>query len=83
MDKGLNNRSGCRKKRALSPLKPEPRTAPLQVKALTLNLGVRMRGTLGDIDPLNKLPFKRARSGAQKGPLEGVSLLLPLILRPL
>ena len=25
-------------------------------------LGVRIRGTLGDIDPLNKVPFKRATS---------------------
>ena len=33
------------------------------------NLGVRIRGTLGDIDPLNKVPFKRAISRAKKGPL--------------
>ena len=32
-------------------------------------LGVRVRGTLGDIDPLNKVPFKRATSRVQKGPL--------------
>ena len=32
-------------------------------------VGVRIRGTLGDIDPLNKLTFKRARSTLQKGPL--------------
>ena len=32
-------------------------------------MGVRIRGTLGDIDPLNKVPFKRARSRVQKGPL--------------
>ena len=32
-------------------------------------LGVRIRGTLGDIDPLNKVPFKRATSRIQKGPL--------------
>ena len=32
-------------------------------------IGVRSRGTLGDIDPLNKVPFKRARSRAKKGPL--------------
>ena len=25
-------------------------------------MGVRIRGTFGDIDPLNKLPFKRARN---------------------
>ena len=30
-------------------------------------MGVRIRGTLGDTDPLNKLPFKRARSAVQKG----------------
>ena len=32
-------------------------------------VGVRIRGTLGDIDPLNKFPFKRATSRVQKGPL--------------
>ena len=32
-------------------------------------VGVRIRGTLGDIDPLNKVPCKRARSRVQKGPL--------------
>ena len=32
-------------------------------------LGVRIRGTLGDVDPLKKLPFKRAASRVQKGPL--------------
>ena len=39
--------------------------------------GVRIRGPLGDIDPLNKVPFKRATSRVQKGPLLGVSLILP------
>ena len=38
-----------------------------------------MRGTLGDIDPLNKAPFKRATSRVKKGSLEGVSLVLPRI----
>ena len=33
------------------------------------NLGVRIKRTLGDIDPLNKVPFKRATSRVQKGPL--------------
>ena len=33
------------------------------------SVGVRIRGTLGDIDPLNKVPFKRATSRVQKGPL--------------
>ena len=32
-------------------------------------LEVRIRGTLGDIDPLNMVPFKRATSKVQKGPL--------------
>ena len=32
-------------------------------------LGGRIRGTLGDIDPLNKVPFKRATSKVKKGPL--------------
>ena len=31
-------------------------------------MGVRIRETLGDIDPLNKVPFKRATSRVQKGP---------------
>ena len=31
-------------------------------------MGVRIRGTLGDLDPLNKVPFKRATSKVQKGP---------------
>ena len=35
----------------------------------TSNMGLRIRGTLEDIDPLKKLPFKRARSRVQKGPL--------------
>ena len=34
-----------------------------------VNSGVRIRGTLGDIDPLNKVPSKRARSRVQEGPL--------------
>ena len=38
--------------------------------------GVRIRGTLDDIDPLNKVPFQRAISRVKKGPLEGVSLIL-------
>ena len=35
------------------------------------DMGVRIRGTLGDIDPLNKVPFKRAISRVK------VSLVLP------
>ena len=36
-------------------------------------VGVRIRGTLGEIDPLNKVPFKRATS---RSPLRGL-LRLP------
>ena len=32
-------------------------------------MGVRIRGTLRDIDPLNKVPFERATSRVQKGSL--------------
>ena len=32
-------------------------------------MGVRIRGTLGDIDPLNQVLFQRARSRVKKGPL--------------
>ena len=45
-------------------------------------LGARITRTLGDIDPLNKVPFKRATSRVQKGPLSGVSLVLPRKLVP-
>ena len=39
-------------------------------EVMDLLLGVRIRGTLGDIDPLNnKVPLKRATSRVQKGPL--------------
>ena len=34
-------------------------------------MGVRIRGTLGDIDPLNKVPFKRATS-REGSPLRGL-----------
>ena len=33
-------------------------------------LGVKNKGTLGDIDALDKVPFKRARSRVKKGPLK-------------
>ena len=39
-----------------------------QVLSSRANLGARIR-TLGDIDPLKKVPFKRARSRVKKGPL--------------
>ena len=32
-------------------------------------IGVRIKGTLGDIDPLKKVPFKRAISRLKNGPL--------------
>ena len=45
---------------------------PYDQRALEL-LGVGIRGTLGDLDLLNKVPFKRARSRVQKGyPLRGL-----------
>ena len=41
-------------------------------------LGGRIKGTLGDIDPLNKVPSKRARSRVQKGyPLRGLPNTTP------
>ena len=41
-------------------------------------LGGRIKGTFGDIDPLNKVPLKRARSRVQKGyPLRVSLILLP------
>ena len=43
----------------------------------TAVLGVRMRGTLGDIDPLNKVLFKRSISRVKKGAFGVVSLILP------
>ena len=39
--------------------------------------GVRNRGTLGDIDPVNAVPFKRAISRVKKGPLLGAFLTIP------
>ena len=35
----------------------------------TTTTGVRITGTLEDIDPLSKVSFKRARSRVKKGPL--------------
>ena len=40
-------------------------------------MGARIRGNFGDIDPLKKVPVKRAKSRVKKGPLLGVSLILP------
>ena len=34
-----------------------------------ITLGVRIRGPLGDIDPLKKVPVERAKSRVHKGPL--------------
>ena len=50
------------------PLKPGLRIVASRARATT-QVGVMIRGTLGDIDPLNKVPFKRATSRVQKGPL--------------
>ena len=38
-------------------------------KTLNSKAGLGLGGALGDIDPLNKVPFKRATSRVQKGPL--------------
>ena len=35
-------------------------------------LGVRIKGTLGDIDPLNKVLFQRAMSRLKNSPLRGL-----------
>ena len=44
----------------------------------TVEVGGRIKGTLGDIDPLNKVPLKRARSRVQKGyPLRGLPNTTP------
>ena len=52
------------------PLPPAACRAPcLAYPAEAHDVGLRIRGTVGDIDPLNKAPLKRARSGVQKGPL--------------
>ena len=41
-------------------------------------LGGRIKGTLGDIDSLNKVPLKRARSRVEKGyPLRGLPNTTP------
>ena len=42
---------------------------PYTIVITRIEVGDRIRGTLGDIDPLNKVPFQRARSRVQKGPL--------------
>ena len=45
------------------------RSSPRDPSEAALNLGVRITGTLGDIDPLNRVLFKRARSKVKQGPL--------------
>ena len=40
-------------------------------------MGDRIRGTLGDIDPLNKVPVEESQKRVQKGSLLRVPLLLP------
>ena len=59
---------------------------PTTTTALSIiELGGRIKVTLGDIDPLNKVPLKRARSRVQKGyPLRGLPNITPyeLIIQP-
>ena len=50
-----------------------------QIMACFCSVGDRIRGTLGDIDPLNKVPVKRARRGLRRGSRLRVPLLLPRI----
>ena len=40
-----------------------------QLSGFYCKLGVKIRGTRGDVDHLNKVPSKRARSRVKKGPL--------------
>ena len=54
---------------ALQPRHLSSQQLELNQLLLLLPVGLRMRGTLGDIDPLNKVPVKRATSRVQKGPL--------------
>ena len=42
---------------------------PYTIVISRIEVGDRIRGPLGDIDPLNRVPFQRARSRVQKGPL--------------
>ena len=65
---------------------PNPNPKPEALNSLPF-LGGRIKGTLGDIDPLNKVPLKRARSRVQKGyPLRGLPnttpYFSPIGLRP-
>ena len=53
------------------------RDLPFWNSAIRGVIGFRISGTLGDIDPLNKVPLKRAISRVKKGLLEGVYLMLP------
>ena len=46
------------------------RVAGFGVGTCCYKLGDRIRGTLGDMDSLNKVPFKRAISRVKKSPLE-------------
>ena len=47
----------------------KPKHGSRDVRSGNLNIvGVRIRGPLGDIDPLNKLPYKGAISRVEKGP---------------
>ena len=51
---------------------------PWSFAASSAEVGGRIKGTLGDIDPLNKVPLKRARSRVQKGyPLRDLANTTP------
>ena len=47
-------------------------TVPLSSPSMvwkTSSMGVRLRGNLGNVDPLNKVPFQKAISRVKRGPL--------------
>ena len=59
---------------------PKPESASKRacwLQGLYSELG--LGGAFGDINPLNKVPFQKANSRIKKGPLQGVSLILPRI----
>ena len=48
-------------------------------RGLRVIVGDRIWGTLGDIDPLNKVPLEESQKRVKKGSLLRVPLLLPRI----
>ena len=48
----------------------DPHYCSFKTNFFNKNPQVRIWGTLGDIDPLSKVPFKRATSGVQRGVMQ-------------